>query len=365
VTAGSKASQSATGTIYTLEADVTISSSTPDVSEYQPSTTSAGSIVSIGISGTVYSYTIQAGDTEESICAALRHLLTNDPNTEVLTSPNGTLRILGGDSSIGNLDVVRHGGFGTYTCDETGALACPQTTLDNIVTPIADWDTVENIEAGALGREAETDVEFRQRAATYFLFGYSTEEGIRQYILNTVEGVLNCNVRSNRTGLQQGSLPANSLEVVVSGGTDQDLADAIWLVAPGGIQLYGLTTMSVVDSNGDSQTVGFTRPSVAYIWVKVMRSLNEEEAFPSDGNRRIQDAIVEWGASFYQAGRNVYSRDLLTPINTITGLGDVVVQFGNSLEVDVTPTTYSSSPVVLDYSKRAEFAIGRIVVEDL
>lgn len=362
---GSKARQSGTGRSFTLQGDVTILDSSPEVSEYEPSTTSAGQIVSIGISGTTYTYTIKSGDTKEIICEALRAALANNVNTEVLTSPEGTLRILGGDTAIVNLDKIRHGAFGTYLCDETGSLSCPQNTLDTIVTPITDWDSVENIEAGALGRDGETDAEYRQRAATYFLFGYGTEEGIRQYILNTIEGVLNCNVRSNRTGLQQGSLPANCLEVVVSGGVDQDLADAIWQVSPGGIQLYGLTTMIVTDSNGDTQTVGFTRPSVACIWVKVLRSLNEEEAFPSDGDRRIQEAIVEWASSFYQAGRNVYARDLLTPINTITGLGDVVVQFGNSLEADTAPTAYSGSPVILDYSKRAEFLTGRIVVEAL
>ena len=101
-------------------------------------------------------------------------------------------------------------------------------------------------------------------------------------------------------------VPAHSIEVLVLGGLDQAIADALWSVAGGsGIHLHGSTTKTVVDSQGNTQTVRFSRPTQVPIYVVADVTYdNTPGVFPSNGGTQIQNALATFGRG-YSIGRIV------------------------------------------------------------
>jgi uncharacterized phage protein gp47/JayE len=361
IPAGTKVAQSSTNQTFTLQADVVWTGDpTFRFAEFSLQAVNIGQTVTLSVDAIDASHLVVSGDTKTTILEDIADQIGARARVaeEVLFIDGGLV-----DFSIDNsaLELDRFGLAGDYLCDVTGAISCPQNTIDTIVNSVSGWVEVNNPDSGGLGRDTETDAEYRLRAQTYFLYGMATEEGIRQYILNTVEGVQSCRVRSNRTGLVVGELPANSLEVVVSGGNDADLAEAIWYASPAGIELYGITSQSVTDTQGNSQIVKFTRPAFAKVWLQIEFTTNSEEAFPVNGVDMIKRAITTWAASFYSAGRNVYARDILTPINTISGLGDVTVLIGQTTG-DIEPLVFNSTALQITYAFTASFDLARIEV---
>lgn len=362
IPAGSQVKQGSTGTLFTLDADVVLASANPRFVDLTLTTPTNGMVFAITIDGIVYSVTAGSTSTKDTIGAQLVTAIGSRASfaSDVLSLDGGDSNMT--ISALGNLAVSRFANAGDYTCTEDSPLAVPQTTLGTIMTPVSGWTSVSNPDAGVTGRVAETDTEFRSRAATYFLYGKGTEEGIRQYLLNVVAGIQTAAIRSNRTGLTVGDMPPNSFEVIVQGGLDADIADALWLASPIGIEIYGLTSVVVTDSQGFNHTVKFTRPGTALVWIKVQRTLDPEYPYPVDGDAQIKNAIVAWAAGQYTAGKDVYPRAVMTPINTIPGLGDVTVLIGNSV-TSTPPTVYAESKLVIPYSSTAEFSLDRIIVE--
>ena len=288
---------------------------------------------------------------------------------------NGTLTIDGtigiGTSinfaiiSITNMAIADNGMAvaGTFECDDEGPITVPANTLTTIITPISGWGAVTNPLIGSTGRYAETDAEFRARASSLYSSGKATEAAIRQAVLNSVPGVLACSVTSNRASeIDTEGRPPHSFETLVDGGEPSAIAAAIWGSAPAGIEIYGKVSAYATDAEGTSHVVKFTRPSYAYIWVKVIRTLDPESPYPIDGDTRIKQAIVDWALSYYDARRNVYRRAILTPVNTIPGLADVSITLGNTLD-GTTPTAYTSTDLPIPATSIAAFDVSRISVE--
>jgi uncharacterized phage protein gp47/JayE len=229
-------------------------------------------------------------------------------------------------ASITNLTDSMYASAGTFNCTEYGSFPVPAFSLDTITTPVSGWSEVENPAAGATGREAETDAEFRLRRAQFYAVGKATEDAIRQHILNTVNGVISCIVVSNRTSGTVDSMPPHSLQVIAEGGDEQDIADAIWYAAPAGITIYGTVTGTyVVDSEGYQHEIKFSRPDTDYVWLHINISLYDEEIFPEDGDEQIKAAIVEWSLVNFTPGKDLIPQRLCTPIYTVPGIQNALI----------------------------------------
>lgn len=370
ITANSKIKQSGTQKQYALQADVTLSNTLTDGIRLQLGAYSNGKVYSITLGSYTFSKTAGPSDTIDTIGAYFAEAM----NTNFITTyASGILRTTGKLSTSGVIvpftvgtlteaTIANVGGQGTYLCSEDGANACPVSTLDTIVTPISGWDTVENPYAGTTGRLVETDDQFRLRQASFYAGGMATEPAIRGNILNNVSGVISCNIRSNRSSVTDSEgLPPKSFLCVVEGGSPLDIAQAILDAQPAGIESYGSTTVTLPDDQGVTQTIKFSIPTQAKIWVKVTRTLDPDGGYPVDGDAQIKNAIVEWALLHYSAGLNVYVRDILTPINTIPGLADVTVELGNS-RTDTPPGSYSSAAMIMLLTEAPVFDIVRISV---
>lgn len=372
VSAGSKVMQSSSKKMASLLSNVTISISNARAARFELATPSGSTTWTVTLNGTAYTYTGTVKDTAgSSLVSAINGgtlgatasysggVLTVDGTVGISDSVNFAI------STLINTTIVKGGlaSAGTFVADDEGPLPFPIGTIDTILTPVSGWATVSNPIDGQTGRNAETDAELRARASTFYSTGKATEEAIRQYILNSVTGVVACAVTSNRTGTTDGDgRPGHSFEVLVEGGDPDDIAEAIWATAPAGIEIHGTTTRTVTDSEGRTQTVKFSRPSYYYIWVKVQRAFNSEETYPVDGDLRIKQAIVDWALANFNSGENVYRRAIMTPVNMVPGLGDVIILLGNTTN-GTTPSAYNASDIAVPATTIALFSVDRITVE--
>lgn len=244
-----------------------------------------------------------------------------------------------GVSGYSGWTVGRCGSPGTFVCALDGPYDLEAHELSEIVTPETGWESVGNLVAAVTGRNVETDEELRIRRAASFGTGYATDTSIKNYLYNHVDGIVSASVVSNRTlETDSAGRPPKSFECTVQGGSDADIAKAIWTSMPAGIMPYGYTSETVIDSQGNTQTVKFTRPIEQDIFARITYSLYAEEAFPSDGELLIRDAIISWAASEFSVGKDVFAgRFLGTIYSTVGGLGLVTV------EVSADGTTWGSS----------------------
>ncbi len=153
---------------------------------------------------------------------------------------------------------------------ETGAVDIPALAVDTIDTPLPGILTVSNPTNGTVGQDKETDSELRiRREQSLFTNSIalvdSVDSGVRE-----VAGVLDCRIFENDTdAVDVNGIPAHSVMVVVDGGADQEIADAIMENKSLGCGLDGTTAMTWFDQNGFSHPVQFQRPTAVPIFIQV------------------------------------------------------------------------------------------------
>ncbi len=145
-------------------------------------------------------------------------------------------------------------------------------SLTEIITPINGIGTGSNGLEAKGGQGLETDDFFRKRFLSGKIGkGYWSTDGIYRAVgeLNGVESVT---VVENDTNATVNSLPPHSIMVVVDGGDDSEIANAIFEKSDQAIERYGNTTVSVTDIEGKSRTIKFERPinTTVYYSIEVL-----------------------------------------------------------------------------------------------
>ena len=356
--------------LFSLTGEVTISQDFCRDIEIEIQVPTVPEDYSITLDGTAYPYEATGGDDEGAVALALYNLIIAGDFAGTVVLDGATIRITqeGENFTIfftTNISLNLIASPGSFSADDSGTITVPQNTLDTIVTPVSGWDSVINPTAGTTGREVETDSEFRIRGANTSSTGNATENAIVNDISNNVAGVTKAVIASNRTDVVNGDgLPPHSFEVVVTGGIDADIAQSIWETQGGGIASFGNVTNTVQDSEGNDQTVYFSRSVSIYIHVKVKRDLYSEEDFPADGDTQIKEAIVAWSEINQPIGKDVIRQRLNTPVYSIPGIEDIEITIDGTASSGDTPT-YAADNIVIAIREDAVFDVSRIVVEVL
>ena len=252
--------------------------------------------------------------------------LTGDSGTVI---PEGSLiSTLDTGDKLSTDDSVTIDGAGNAivqaTALEFGPISMLAGTITQIDTPLSGWDTVINDDNATLGTNDESDSDLRaRRRRSVARDAQAIIDAIRSAVEN-IDNVTQAVVLENDTDAEDANgLPAHSFQVVVSGGTNIDVADAIWLKKPAGIQAFGDITVEVIDSQGISHDISFSRPTPVTIYVEV--TLTTFPEYPANGDDLIKQAIVDYAngdlvdnRSFGLADNVIYTR-LYTPINSVAG----------------------------------------------
>jgi len=382
IAVGKQTKQANNALLYSLLTAVTITKAAALKLKLEPNSSfplAGGEVFTVTLDAVPYTYNGIASDTIDVVIDALVSTITGGAFTGTVSNENDEFLVINGEDSdsdtipdtafsavwTGTFDLELLASGGTFEADEFGANALPATTLDTIATPVTGWDGVTNPKAGVTGREVETDDALRIRRALTFLAGNATEEAIRSAVLNEVSGVVSVSVSSNRTLVVDGSgLPPKSFEVVVEGGTDADLAQEIWETMPAGIESFGSTSEIIIDSQGNNQTINFSRPETMFVWIKVKRSFNTEEPYPTDGDTQIKNSIVAYGLINLDPGTDLIRQRLSEPVYAVPGIGDIEITLDFSTNGGHSPV-YSEQNVVVTARQLIDLDVTRIIVEAL
>ena len=209
--------------------------------------------------------------------------------------PSGT-QLLAGDIEFVTLeDVIIDGG--TATVEASAVIGGSEGNvvsgaINKLVNPRTGVLTVTNPEQAEGGRNIETDPEFKVRYdRSIATGGSSTVASITAQILAT-EGVIDARVVENVMLTEVDGIPGKSIAPFIYGGTDEDVANAVYLTKPGGIRSFGDVEIEIIDDFDKTHTIGFTRPAAIDIWVNVTLTTNSQ--FPIDGENIIRKEIIKY-----------------------------------------------------------------------
>lgn len=208
----------------------------------------------------------------------------------------------------------------TFANVENGPIPCPENTLTTVYRAIPGWDTINNPSDGVLGQDVETQAAFAyRRAQSVALNARGSLDSIYANVFE-VAGVLDVYVTENFTNdpVQVGStnyeLSPHSLLVSVIGGTDPDIAAAIWQKKDVGCDMNGNTTVVVTDTSGYDQpyptyNVTFLRPDPLPILFEV--ELAASPNLPTDIVQQVKNSIIATFTGSNDGGSRVRIGSLL------------------------------------------------------
>lgn len=310
-------------------------------------------------------------DNLASISNVFRLPATHSHVVERISGTNGTVVPVGfvvsvsGNSSSRFATIASGTITGGYVdlevqAESTGAVQAPAGTLTVIETPLSGVSSVTNALDATVGRETETDVQLRiRRKIALNRPGSATVEGIRNAILE-VQDVIQASVIENDTGVvDSDGRPAHSVECVVSGGEDADVAEAIFSSKGAGIETYGTESESVVDDQGLTHTIKFSRPTEVPVYLRITitpnTDANEGPVYPDNGDASIETAVLEYAAAKSALGHDVVLSQFYTPINTVDGVFGILVEVSlNGSSWQTTNLTIAADELAVFDSMRTE-----------
>ena len=184
----------------------------------------------------------------------------------------------------------------TFTCQTAGPVAAGAGTLTRITTMVAGWDTATNENAATVGQNAETQGAFEaRRYASVGLNSRGTIAAVYARVANCAN-VVSCIVRENKTNMpieiDGYFIKAHSVFVSAVGGSDEDIAEAIYNSCSAGCDYNGNTTVSVTDSATKAvENVTFYRPDEYDVYVKV--TLAGRDSLPDEYETTVKNAVYD------------------------------------------------------------------------
>lgn len=264
-----------------------------------------GEAYTVAINGNLYSHTCQLEDAPEDILKAIMAKISEISGDEFAVSLDleaGILTIEAVDvESVNsmlltdNLTTESVTAIIEFASQEVGEYSLPNGAITKIVTAPTGFLSCTNLCGYVAGRLLETDVELRQSYIDK-IFATSTRmvDSIRSAILTNCQGVTACKVYENRTNeYDADGRPPHSVEAVVDGGSDEDIAEQILDTSAGGIWTHGSTVVELPGEDDDVIEVRFNRPEYIYVWFKVTVHIGRASQIPPNYSDIITSAIVD------------------------------------------------------------------------
>ncbi len=250
-----------------------------------------------------------------------------------------------------------------YT-EETGKIVIADGVIDVISTAVTGFNSCVNHSTPTYGRDIETDEEYRQSITISSMSRSSTMIGsIVSELRNNVEGVTSASGYENDSDTTNpDGVPPHSIEIVVEGGDNRDVAEAILLRKAGGIGTYGSESVDIDTSYGDTITIKFNRPTNVYAWMKI--ELTASGTLPSNFVDIVRESILN-DAGNLAAGEDLYIQKLIdgiyAAIEAVTFV-DITVATSSSASEEPDPSDYHAQNVIATNRQVIKLDASRIEV---
>ena len=245
--------------------------------------------------------------------------------TAVASAPDGTLYVAPQaitlpQATTASFDLV---------CKTAGAILCPANSLTLYQAGLG-LASLTNPNPGATGSEAENRTDFEARRAASVAGNSVGQNASLLGALLALNGVTDAFVTDNPSHadiVQQGvTIPAGSQYILVEGGSEKDIGQAILNKKPPGIPTVGTHIVTVLDNNpaysgnAPSYSFHYDRPTPTPVYVAI--EIAASDAVPSNAAQLIQQAIISYlttGANRIRLGKTLYASRLSAVVD---GLGD-------------------------------------------
>lgn len=187
------------------------------------------------------------------------------------------------------------------TCRTAGAVSALAGDITQIETPTYGWVYVTNEVAAVLGNAQETDAQLRERQTISTANPSQTMLDGTKGAIAALKNVSRYAVYENDTNVSSVTddnpygLPAHSVTCVVEGGTDEDVAEAIFLHKGIGCYTNGDVEVQYTDQNDYINRVRFFRPVYKDIFVKVV--LKKYTGYISTMTVKVREAVYNYLAA--------------------------------------------------------------------
>jgi uncharacterized phage protein gp47/JayE len=236
-----------------------------------------------------------------------------------------------GKTELGTLEL------NAVSVDQTAKANVSAGRITQIVEAVAGVRSVINSIPATGGIELETDNDLRSRLIDNYK---KSANGTMNSLITSVEnvtGVQMAQVIVNNTMEtdRYGNAP-KSVHFYVAGGSDYDVANAIFNAVVAGVATVGKTSVNVPTISGTSaQTINFDRPSQKVVDISVTLLTNEN--FSISGNEDVKNVIENYILTL-RIGETLYISRLINAIYSISGISDVTI----TLNVGGVPETGTS-----------------------
>jgi uncharacterized phage protein gp47/JayE len=260
----------------------------------------------------------------------------------------------------------------TATCTTLGAIQANVSTITQIVDTVGGWQSVSNTATATSGSDVQNDSSLRlERNSAVARPGNNQIDNMIGELFS-VTGVRRVSVPENFTGVVDANgLPAHSEAPIVDGGTDEDVALAIFRKKNPGCALHAAGVSVVVPDVFDlypfnTKTITFSRPIAVDIAVIVI--IDDDGSLPASAADEVKQAILDYvngtlfdsaQCGFSQVGFGIgeavkYSR-MFTPINSVIG------QYGNS-DVDAMTLNAGMINIPIAFNELSRWTEANITV---
>lgn len=334
------------------------------VAAVQPS-----SVYSVTINGNQYSYLSNSSTQESDIVEGLKSAITD--TGFAVTVDNGLLVITDKTKSRSNVLVLSDNlttasvtTIATFLTQDYGKVTIPYGVITKMINNVSGFTAVTNLLEPVYGRIAENDIELRQSyIAKSALRSNTMIDSIVAELLNNVENVESASGYENVDDVaDERGLPPHSIEIIVEGGDDNEIAEAILRRKAGGIQTYGSTTVSVPGNYGENIPIHFNRPQYLYTWLKVVLHGNSAKCPTNYSQLTIQSLLED-------AAEMVAGKDLLTQLmnegiySRVAGLTYVEILTAYSTEKSYVPSAGDYKPENILVTSRQKVLIDETRIE--
>lgn len=288
-------------------------------------------------------------------------LLTGTPGT---TITNGIVSDVNGNQwSLPPSVTIGGGGTVTATavCTVPGAVGATPGQISSIATPTAGWTSVTNLVGASVGLPVETDSQLRTRQSLSTELPSITLLAGTVAAIAAVAGVSRYNVVENPTGSVDGfGNPPHSITAVVEGGTDSDVATAIYDNRGIGCLTNGTTTIVVTDATtGVTTPISFDRPTLIPIFVSL--GVHALPGYTTGTTAAIQNAVNNYLNSL-QIGElltisGLYAAALAVTPNISTPLFSI-----RSLTAGLAPSPVGTTDIPVNFNQVTQGILTNVIV---
>ncbi len=294
---------------------------------------------------------VVATDTTSGTDASITLTKTNDTTT-VNMGYSGALELVSTTSIIPVVKTI-------FSSDPVNVGAV------DTIPDLAGTVSVTNRYKFAASTAIESDASLRARhKAALSSGGKSTVDAIYSG-LSQLSGVSTVIINENATSATNTEgLPSNSVQCVIKGGTEAEIAQALWDNKPAGIQTYGAITSAAKDLKGNTQFVRYSTPTPNYVHLQIDYTLHPEDqaSFPSDGEAQMVTLLLNY-CNTLGLGKDVIPQRLSSVLfNKISGLEEVTVSVGSTLVKSDPIPVLSTSRLSVSSLAEGYYSTTRVVV---